>query len=72
MPNMDGYQCTQAIKLAPERYGRAVIIAITANAFEDDQKRCIEAGMDDFISKPINKDELYNCLNKWFKARLDG
>ncbi|MEZ7276433.1 response regulator [Pseudoalteromonas sp. 68 DY56-GL68] len=72
MPHMDGYQCTQAIKSEPDRYGKAVIIAITANAFEDDQKRCLEAGMDDFISKPINKDELYHCLNKWFKARLNG
>ena len=70
MPHMDGYQCTQAIKQNPALYGEAIIIAITANAFEEDQKRCLVAGMDDFISKPINKDELYRCLNKWFKARL--
>lgn len=71
MPNMDGYQCTQKIKQNPERYGDAVIIAITANAFEEDQKRCLVAGMDDFISKPINKDELYQCLNKWLTTRLN-
>jgi len=70
MPHMDGYQCTQAIKQNPALYGEAIIIAITANAFEEDQRRCLVAGMDDFISKPINKDELYRCLNKWFKARL--
>ena len=70
MPHMDGYQCTQEIKQNPALYGEAIIIAITANAFEEDQKRCLVAGMDDFISKPINKDELYRCLNKWFKARL--
>ena len=70
MPHMDGYQCTHEIKQNPAFYGEAIIIAITANAFEDDQKRCLMAGMDDFISKPINKDELYRCLNKWLKARL--
>ena len=71
MPNMDGYQCTKEIKQNPHLYGQAIIIAITANAFEEDQQRCLVAGMDDFISKPINKDQLYACLNKWLKALLN-
>lgn len=65
MPNMDGFQCTQEIRDNPEKYGDLVIIAITANAFEDDKTRCLEVGMNDFIAKPIDKVLLYQCLHKW-------
>lgn len=67
MPNMDGYECTQQIRKAPHTYGSATIIAITANAFEEDRHRCLEAGMDDFISKPIQASSLYAALNQFAK-----
>ena len=65
MPVMDGYQCTAHIRSNSDKFGDVTIIAITANAFEDDQKRCLEVGMNDFIAKPVDRTQLYRCLNKW-------
>ena len=64
MPVMDGLKATRAIRQLPN--GHAVpIIAMTANAFEDDRQACIAAGMDDFAAKPIDPDALLATLNKW-------
>ncbi|TMN70603.1 hybrid sensor histidine kinase/response regulator [Pseudoalteromonas sp. S1727] len=65
MPVMDGYQCTTHIRENSDKFGPVVIIAITANAFEEDQKRCLEVGMNDFIAKPVERSQLYRCLKKW-------
>ena len=65
MPVMDGYQCTAHIRSNRDKFGDVIIIAITANAFEDDQKRCLEVGMNDFIAKPVDRTQLYRCLNRW-------
>lgn len=65
MPVMDGYQCTAHIRNNSDKFGDVIIIAITANAFEDDQKRCLEVGMNDFIAKPVDRSQLYRCLDKW-------
>ncbi|MEM1094198.1 MAG: response regulator [Bacteroidota bacterium] len=61
MPNMDGYEATAAIR---ERFGsdRVRIVAMTANAMEGDREACLEAGMDDYVSKPINKGDLERAL----------
>jgi len=70
MPGMDGFQTTQAIRSMHK--GRALhtpIIAITANAMKGDRERCIEAGMDDYISKPIKPYILAETLSKWIKER---
>ena len=63
MPEMDGFEAAKAIR---ERWqnGTPHIIAVTAHALEDDRKRCIEAGMDDFISKPVRLEELAFALTK--------
>jgi PAS domain S-box-containing protein len=70
MPGMDGFQTTQAIRSMHK--GRALhtpIIAITANAMKGDRERCIEAGMDDYISKPIKPYVLAEVLSRWIKER---
>jgi CheY-like chemotaxis protein len=63
MPEMDGFEAARAIR---ERWknGAPHIIAITAHALEGDRKRCIEAGMDDYISKPVRLEELASALGK--------
>ena len=64
MPVMDGYEATRTIRrLMPEL--RAPIIALSANAFEEDKKKSLEAGMDDHVAKPINVKELMIALAKY-------
>lgn len=61
MPNMDGLEATRRIRALPN--GSAVpILAMTANVFEDDRERCIAAGMDDFVGKPIDPVTLYSTI----------
>jgi two-component system, sensor histidine kinase and response regulator len=66
MPEMDGYQATRAIRQHEALSGTHVpIIAMTANAMESDREQCLAAGMDDFISKPVEPHELATALRKW-------
>lgn len=65
MPVLDGYSTTQAIRQLECRDRRIVIVALTANALREDRVRCIHAGMDDYLSKPILKDKLATKLNYW-------
>ncbi len=70
MPVMDGLKATRAIRQLPN--GQAIpIIAMTANAFEEDRQACIAAGMDDFAAKPIDPDALLATLDKWL-GRIKG
>ena len=64
MPEMDGLQATRAIRALPE-LREIPILAMTANAFDDDRKACIEVGMNDFISKPVEPEALYSTILKW-------
>jgi two-component system sensor histidine kinase/response regulator len=64
MPIMDGYEATRQIRATPALAGQCVI-AMTASAMVEDSKRCIQAGMSDFVSKPIDADHLYQTLAKW-------
>lgn len=63
MPVMDGLEATQNIRLL-KKY-QPVIIAMTANAMQGDREKCIAAGMDDYISKPIRPEDLVKMLEKW-------
>ena len=65
MPVMDGWQATQAIR----QQGNSIsIIALTANNSEEDQEACLAAGMDEFLTKPINKDKLQVMLQRFIKS----
>ena len=67
MPVMDGEEATRLIRQWEATNGRArcPIIAVTANAYEDDRQRCRAAGMDDFIAKPVKMSELRRILERW-------
>ncbi len=68
MPIVSGYDATRAIReeeAKKEGSSHIPIIAMTANAMRGDREKCLEAGMDDYISKPINKDDLLSLIEKW-------
>ncbi len=67
MPIMDGITATQHIRAWEQETGltRLPVIALTANAFEEDYQRCCEAGMDDFLTKPTKLETLKAVINKW-------
>ncbi len=69
MPEMDGLQATRAIRQHSKWGAEVPIIAITANAFAKDREACLEAGMSDYLSKPIREAALRSMLDKWLPAR---
>ena len=64
MPKMDGVTATKAIRQL-EGGKDIVVVAMTANAFIEDEKRCRAAGMNDFVAKPVDPDRLYRTLLRW-------
>ena len=66
MPIMDGYETTRRIKSFNKQLP---IIAQTAFAMDEDEKKCLEAGCDDYIKKPVNIEELLTKINKYIKKR---
>jgi CheY-like chemotaxis protein/HPt (histidine-containing phosphotransfer) domain-containing protein/anti-sigma regulatory factor (Ser/Thr protein kinase) len=72
MPIMDGYNATQKIRTADKPYSKIPIIAMTANAMKGDKEKCIDSGMNDYLSKPIEPESLRDILQKWAdKAKCD-
>jgi PAS domain S-box-containing protein len=74
MPIVDGLEATRLIKelyaAQPDAAVRAPpIVALTANAFEEDRRRCLDAGMDDYLAKPFDRDDLEQMLDKWCRVR---
>ena len=68
MPNLDGYGATAAIRAREQEQPgarRIPVIALTANAMEGDRERCLAAGMDDYLAKPLRSAELYAVLQRW-------
>ena len=68
MPELDGIEATRAIRAVPE-LDALPVVAMTANAMQADRERCLQAGMVDFVSKPIEPDELWRALLRWIPAR---
>lgn len=67
MPEMDGYEATRRIRLgeAGERYIAIPIIAMTANAMKGDREICLEAGMDDYLCKPVEEEDVLDALKRF-------
>ncbi|UFH50726.1 response regulator [Pseudomonas sp. KNUC1026] len=64
MPEMDGFEATREIRKDP-RYRKLPIIAVTAKAMKDDQERCLNAGANDYLAKPIELDRLFSLIRVW-------
>ena len=67
MPEMDGLTATRALRSRPD-FAPLPILAMTANAFDDDRHACLDAGMNDFVAKPVNPEQLYETVLRWLSA----
>jgi CheY-like chemotaxis protein len=68
MPTMDGFEATRRIRSISSR--QPIIIAVTANALVGERERCLAAGMDDYLSKPFQAQQLVSIVEKWAETAL--
>lgn len=71
MPIMDGFEASQRIRKM-SAHPQPIIIAVTANALVGERERCLNAGMDDYLSKPFQADQLISIVRKWVANRLEA
>lgn len=67
MPTMDGFEASRQIRSLDQR--QPIIVAVTANALVGERERCLNAGMDDYLSKPFQAEQLVALVKKWVAAR---
>ncbi|MGZ3796181.1 MAG: ATP-binding protein [Pseudobdellovibrionaceae bacterium] len=72
MPEMDGYEATRRIRRLAKPLSNIPIIALTANAFKEDQAKCLEAGMNDFVTKPVDSLTLESKVLRYLKNLVDS
>ncbi|MCW2766700.1 MAG: barA 1 [Nocardioides sp.] len=72
MPRMDGYDATRAVRAQERRDRRVPIIAMTASALEGERERCLAAGMDDFLTKPVDGGDLERVVRRWTGPQAVG
>ncbi len=65
MPRMDGFEATRQIRLREGHVKHTPIVALTANALQGDRDRCLDAGMDDYLAKPVSEIDLASALERW-------
>jgi PAS domain S-box-containing protein len=70
MPEMDGFEATRRIRSMGGATSLTVIVAMTANALEGDRDRCLAAGMDDYVPKPVSQKDLASKIAAWYKPRI--
>ena len=68
MPDMNGYETARRIRSSEPPGQRIPIIALTANVLPEDRQKCLDVGMDDYLAKPINRDDLFAALARWLPA----
>jgi len=71
MPEIDGFEATRIIREKEMDKKHNIIVAMTAHAMEGDRRKCLGAGMDDYISKPISPQEMFSVIRKWVKAKME-
>ena len=70
MPGMDGFEATARIRAQDQTRGRRTpIVAVTANAMRGDRQKCLDAGMDDYVAKPVSRADLYDAVQRWVAPR---
>jgi CheY-like chemotaxis protein len=68
MPEMDGFEATAILRNQEGKQRHTPVCALTANAMEGDRERCLAAGMDDYLTKPVSLEKLQEMVDRWIRS----